>query len=186
MTEKIYEDPEIGPVHIRKNPRARRLSLRVNASRRVTLTLPWIVPYRTGLQFFLSRRDWVLETLGRMPERAAVPAEEIERLRLLAKATLPARLEALALQHGFTYNRVRIKNNASNWGSCSVRGNINLNLRLASLPPQLQDYVMLHELCHLRYLNHGPEFHALLEQVCPGHRALEKQLRTHAALLARG
>ncbi len=179
MTEKIYEDPVLGPVHIRKNPRARRISLRVNAARRISLTLPWVVPYRSGIAFLESRREWVQEVLNRIPERPAPDPAETERLRAAAKAVLPPRLAELASAHGFTYNRLTIKNNVSNWGSCSVRGNINLNLRLVTLPPELRDYVMLHELCHLRYMNHSPQFHALLEQVCPGHRTLEKQLRAY-------
>lgn len=114
----------------------------------------------------------------RKPRRAPV-TPEVERMRAQAKAQLPPRLAALAALHGFQYKRVFIKNNRSNWGSCSSLGNINLNLRLVSLPEELQDYVMLHELCHLKYLNHSPQFHALLESVCPGHRALEKQIKQY-------
>lgn len=102
---------------------------------------------------------------------------EVERLRAEAKAYLPQRLSELAALHGFHYNCVRIKHNSSNWGSCSELGNINLNLNLMRLPEDLRDYVMLHELCHLKYLNHGPEFHQLLESVCPNHRALQQELR---------
>jgi len=109
----------------------------------------------------------------------AEQAAEVERLRAQAKAALPPRLAELAALHGFTYNQVRIKHNSSNWGSCSELGNINLNLNLMRIPEHLRDYVMLHELCHLKYLNHGPEFHALLESVCPGHRALNRELRTY-------
>lgn len=98
-------------------------------------------------------------------------------MRARAKAELPPRLSELAALHGFKYNKVFIKNNLSNWGSCSSLGNINLNLRLVTLPDELRDYVMLHELCHLKYLNHGPQFHALLESVCPGHREKAKALR---------
>ena len=122
----------------------------------------------TGLYYILRRK----------PRRAPV-TPEVERMRAQAEVQLPPRLKELADANGFTYNRVTIKNNISNWGSCSAKGNINLNLRLLTLPPQLQDYVMLHELCHLKELNHGPRFHALLEQVCPGHRALEKELKQH-------
>lgn len=109
----------------------------------------------------------------------AAQAAEVERLRAEAKAVLPPRLAALAALHGFTYNKVRIKHNSSNWGSCSELGNINLNLNIMRLPEHLRDYVMLHELCHLRYLNHGPEFHALLESVCPDHRALGRELKSY-------
>ena len=122
----------------------------------------------TGLYYLLRRK----------PRRAPV-TPEVERMRVKAKAELPPRLAELAAQHGFQYKRVFIKNNRTNWGSCSSLGNINLNLRLVTLPQELQDYVMLHELCHLKYLNHSPQFHALLESVCPGHRALEKQIKQY-------
>lgn len=104
---------------------------------------------------------------------------ELAELRRQAKAYLPLRLAELAAEHGFSYNQVRIKHNVSNWGSCSSKGNINLNLNLMRLPAELQDYVMLHELCHLKYLNHGPEFHALLESVCPEHRMLQKRMKDY-------
>lgn len=123
-------------------------------------------------------RLFTLVARRRKPRKAPVNAR-VESLRAQAKKELPPRLAELAAQHGFKYNKVFIKNNISNWGSCSSLGNINLNLRLVELPSELQDYVMLHELCHLRYLNHGREFHALLEFVCPGHRALARQLRGH-------
>lgn len=91
---------------------------------------------------------------------------KIERWRKVAKETLPARLAELAGKYGFRYGRVTIKHNRSNWGSCSAKGNINLNLNLVRLPKELQDYVMLHELCHLRHMDHGTEFHRLLEELC--------------------
>ena len=110
-----------------------------------------------------------------MPEETP----EVAELRKAAKAYLPVRLRELDALHGFSVNRIAIKHNVSNWGSCSAKGNINLNLNLMRVPAELQDYVMLHELCHLRYLNHGPEFHALLESVCPNHKALRKQLKEY-------
>ena len=123
--------------------------------------------------FFIRRRRRRKRTL------TAELAAEVERLRIQAKAALPPRLAELAALHGFTYNNVRIKHNVSNWGSCSELGNINLNLNLMRVPEHLRDYVMLHELCHLRYMNHGPEFHALLEDVCPDHRALARELKSY-------
>ena len=126
----------------------------------------------TGQFFSLIARRRV-----RLVRRRAAVGPEVEELRARAKAVLPGRLAALAAQHGFEYRKVFIKNNVSNWGSCSSLGNINLNLRLVTLPPDLADYVMLHELCHLRYMNHGPKFHALLESVCPGHLALARRLK---------
>ena len=115
----------------------------------------------------------------RRPRRKLKETPEVAELRKQAKAYLPERLAELAAEHGFSYNQVRIKHNVSNWGSCSVKGNINLNLNLMRLPQDLQDYVMLHELCHLRHMNHGPKFHALLESVCPDHLALRRRLKEY-------
>jgi len=115
----------------------------------------------------------------RRRRRSLPETPEVAGLRKAAKAYLPGRLRELAAQNGFTVNQIRIKHNVSNWGSCSTKGNINLNLNLMRLPAELQDYVMLHELCHLRYMNHGPEFHALLESVCPDHKSLRRQLKEY-------
>ena len=89
-----------------------------------------------------------------------------EVLREEAKILLPQKLSYFAEQYGFKFRKVTIKHNSSNWGSCSRAGNINLNLNLIRLPEPLCDYVLLHELCHLKEPNHGPRFHALLERLC--------------------
>ena len=129
--------------------------------------------YICNMFFFIRRRRRRKKPMS--PERV----QEIEELRAQAKAVLPQRLAELADQYGFTYNQVRIKHNSSNWGSCSSLGNINLNLNLMRVPEDLRDFVMLHELCHLRYMNHGAEFHALLESVCPDHRAKQRALKEY-------
>lgn len=180
---KVFIDEYAGKVRLVKRVGTRRLSLRVSAKGGVTVTLPYFVPYNDGLEFFMAKRDWVLKAQARQKERIGneyvSSASEIEALRAQAKNELPPRLAELAKKYGFHYNQVRIKHNSSNWGSCSAKGNINLNLNLVRIPAELRDYVMLHELCHLRYLNHGPEFHALLEHVCPGHRDLQQRLKMH-------
>ena len=90
----------------------------------------------------------------------------VEVLREEAKILLPQKLSYFSDQYGFHFHKVTIKHNSSNWGSCSRAGNINLNLNLIRLPEPLCDYVLLHELCHLKEPNHGPLFHALLERLC--------------------
>lgn len=90
----------------------------------------------------------------------------VEVLREEAKILLPQKLSYFSDQYGFHFHKVTIKHNSSNWGSCSRAGNINLNLNLIRLPEPLCDYVLLHELCHLKEPNHGPRFHALLERLC--------------------
>lgn len=166
---KIYMDPEIGEILFKKSVRSRSIGIRVHPVKGVSVTVPYIIPYAAARVFFQTRRDWVLQTIARQKEKykdAVLPTEaEIDALRLQAKNELPARLSELALRYGFAYNRVTIKHNATNWGSCSAKGNINLNLNIVRLPRALQDYILLHELCHLRHQDHGHGFHLLLEHV---------------------
>lgn len=168
-SEKIVADPEIGEVVFRKSTRARRVAIRVHPVRGVTVSVPYMVPYASAIAFFKLKRGWVLEALRRQKERmkdapAAAP-DEVEALRRQAKAELPLRLAELASRYGFTYNKVTIKHNSTNWGSCSTRGNINLNLNIVRLPHPLRDYILLHELCHLRHHDHSHAFHLLLEHL---------------------
>ena len=162
-------DPEIGEVVFRKSLRSRSISIRVHPVKGVTVSVPYIVPYAAARLFFAARRGWILETMAKQREKykdvkVASPSE-VEAMRRQAKAQLPGRLAELAARYGFIYNRVAIKHNATNWGSCSSKGNINLNLNIVRLPKVLQDYVLLHELCHLRHQDHGHGFHLLLEHV---------------------
>ena len=107
-----------------------------------------------------------------------------EEMRRQARAYLPGRLAALAAQHGFDYGGVTLKNIASRWGSCSGRKHINLNIWLIAVPSHLIDYVLLHELCHLREMNHGPRFWAEVD-ACTGGRgkALEREMKKYGRRL---
>lgn len=170
MPVKIFKDPEVGDVTFRRSARSSRMSIRVHPVKGVSVTVPCIVPYAVAQAFYNARRQWVIETVAKQKERYRdVPkasAEQIEAMRRQAKAVLPVRLAELAARYAFLYNKVTIKHNATNWGSCSAKGNINLNLNIVRLPRPLQDYILLHELCHLRHHDHGQGFHLLLEHVC--------------------
>ena len=169
VSGKVLVDPEIGEVVFRKSRRSRSVSIRVHPVKGVTVSVPYLVPYAVAELFFRARRSWVIKTMARQKQRIAdspvATASDIENLRRQAKRDLPPRLAELAARYGFIYNRVAIKHNSSNWGSCSTKSNINLNLNIVRLPKILQDYILLHELCHLRHHDHGHAFHLLLEHV---------------------
>ena len=166
---KTIMDPEIGEVTFRKSARGRRVAIRVHPVRGVTVSVPTFVPYAAAMAFFKMKRQWVLDAVRRQKDRLkdtpVASSSEIEELRRQAKSELPPRLAELAARYGFLYNKVTIKHNSSTWGSCSARNNINLNLNIVRLPKVLQDYVLLHELCHLRHHDHSHAFHLLLEHV---------------------
>ncbi len=191
MKEKIIHHPELGEIHLVRKRGIRRLSIKVGADRRIRVTIPWLIPFAAG-ELFLKQSEGKINTiLRRMEKKAAertpilLPSDPIalRAIKKDARKALATRTMELALLHGFVKSdgtpligRIALKDNKSNWGSCSAKGNINLNIRLHLLPPHLRDYVILHELCHLRHLNHGPEFHRLLESVCPMHLTLKKEL----------
>ena len=181
--EKKYIDEVVGEVTLRKTARARGIGIRVHPDGSTSVSMPSWVRYDAGIRVLEARREWILAAREKFAKRenagldASASNIDIEKMRLQARAELPPRLLELARLHGFKVNGVRVKHNRSNWGSCSVRGNINLNINLVRLPAELRDYVLLHELCHLRHMNHGREFHALLESVCPGHLELRRKLK---------
>ena len=168
--EKVYTDTVLGEIVFRKKKGIRRVSLRVHPVKGISVSVPYLVPYAAAMAFFKFKRDWVIQTVQMQKEKykdvQKADPEQIETMRRQAKAELPARLAELAQRYGFAYNKVTIKHNSTNWGSCSARNNINLNLNIVRLPQVLQDYILLHELCHLRHHDHGHAFHLLLEHVC--------------------
>jgi len=114
------------------------------------------------------------------PEENLRPAVEAH-LRALGRRELAVRAEELARQHGAPMRRVTVRNQKSRWGSCSVRGTISLNWRLIQAPETVRDYIILHELMHLRHMNHSARFWAEVERVCPAYRAAEGWLKEHSA-----
>ncbi|MDD2292718.1 MAG: M48 family metallopeptidase [Bacteroidales bacterium] len=178
---KIIKHPELGEVFITKRVKSRRLSIRVNSKGEIRVSIPWLVTYSRAMSFVEDNKEWIIkQRTSRKNRPSPMNGIDVEAIRNQAKATLPARLKYLADLHGFTYNKVFIKNNVSNWGSCSAQKNINLNLRLVLLSQELIDYVILHELCHLKYLNHGKEFHLLLNTLVNGReKELRKKLRQY-------
>jgi hypothetical protein len=101
--------------------------------------------------------------------------------RYEAKKILPPKLAELAVKHGFQFNKITIRNNKRNWGSCSSRNNISLNLQMMKLPYELIDYILLHELVHTKIKNHGTGFWQKLDELTNFKaRELSKQVRKYS------
>ena len=109
---------------------------------------------------------------------------QIERhLHRVAAVELPPRVFHFAQQHGLKVERVTVRNQKSRWGSCSRKGTVSLNWRLIQAPALVADYIVLHELMHLRQMNHSRKFWQEVENVCPEYREAERWLKAHGRLL---
>lgn len=180
--DKIYKHPRLGDVLLRQRWTTSRISLSVKPSGEVRLSYPRLVSTAKALRFLEEKVEWVLQMRCRAAERAMQGADysaaQIEALRREAKRVLPAMVERLAAQYGFSYGRVTIRATRSKWGCCTSQNNLSLSLFLMTLPAHLQEFVVLHELCHTVHHNHSTEFHALLNKVTGGkEKELQRQLK---------
>jgi len=107
---------------------------------------------------------------------SSVTKHYLEHKKAARELTL-ARLEHFNQHYRLKWNRVAIRNQRRCWGSCSSLKNLNFSYKLLFLPSHLQDYIIVHELCHLAELNHGPQFWALVAEQVPDHRAHRRELR---------
>jgi len=171
------------PVFVR-HPRARRYLLRVEDDGRVRVTVPRWGSKREAAAFAEREHAWIEKQRARVAGQRAASArermpEEIEReLRNRAKRELPDRLLELAARHALTVTRVSVRNQRWRWGSCSRNGHICLNWRLVQMPDAVRDYVMIHELMHLRRMDHSPKFWKLVEAACPTFQTSRAYLRS--------
>lgn len=185
--QKTVHHPGVGPVDFVRCGRAKYLRLTIRPESTVRLTLPRRVSVEEAQRFLRSRTDWIRGHLERIREERARRQEQptlSNQEFIAAQRRLIDRLCELAAAHGFRFNRVTMRCQKTRWGSCSGLDNINLNVNLIFLPAHLQDYVLLHELSHLRHRNHGRQFWDELSRLCnTDAKALQKELGRHTMRL---
>jgi predicted metal-dependent hydrolase len=109
--------------------------------------------------------------------------EEIHTLADQAMEFIPRRVAHFAPKVGVTYNGITIRNQRSRWGSCSGKGNLNFNCLLMLCPPEVIDYVVVHELCHRKEMNHSPRFWAEVARILPNYREQEQWLTDNGSAI---
>jgi predicted metal-dependent hydrolase len=163
-----------------RHPRARRYLIRVTEAGTVRVTVPRWGSKREAAAFAEREHAWIEKQLRARAERKLPEREpRTTNLELLARAKkeLPARLLELAARHGLAVTRISIRNQRWRWGSCSRGGHICLNWRLATMPEEVRDYVLIHELMHLKRMDHSPKFWKLVAEACPGYKEARAWLR---------
>ncbi len=165
------------------------LAIQVLPDLSVVVRAPYRASNREILGFAEKNTQWVEKTKRRIQAEREKPSEPKfteEQIRELAREALekiPPRAEALAAAVGVSYNRITIRNQLTRWGSCSSLGNLNFNCLLMLCPQEVVDYVIIHELCHRRHMDHSPEFWAEVERHCPEYKACRSYLKNQAAAL---
>ena len=171
-----------------RHPRARRYVLRVRPDGTVRVTLPRWGSRRHAESFAESQRRWIEKQRSRMAEvRATAPTPDPAEVRLLRKRAvteLPRQLKLLAARYGLSVSKISIRNQRSRWGSCSPKGHICLNWRLIQMPDFVRDYVLIHELMHLKRLDHSRKFWKLVADACPDYQQARYWLLQHRDALA--
>lgn len=173
-----------------KRSNRRTLSLEVTADSRVIVRAPFSVSGQEIERFVRDREEWLLQSLEKAAERRQRKASyrsltqaELEELAQRAAESFPQKVRYYARQAGVTYGRITIRHQRTRWGSCSATGNLNFNCLLMLAPDKVQDYVVVHELCHRKEMNHSKRFWQEVERIMPDYRVHKKWLHEHGEAL---
>ena len=167
----------------------RSVSIQITPDGTVVVRCPNRMPKWEVQRFVESKQSWIDSHLKKIQARPAQPKltqEELEALAQQAKEILPVRAAHFAPAAGVSYGRITIRAQHTRWGSCSSKGNLNFNCLLMLAPAPVQDYVVVHELCHRKEMNHSTAFWQEVERILPDYRVHKKWLKDNgAALMAR-
>ena len=128
---------------------------------------------------FVKKNSAWIEKQQAKQEESILDASKIDEYKAQARAYIVPKVEEYAQKFGFKYNKVRITSATTRWGSCSSKKNLNFSYRLILAPKASVDYVIVHELCHLRQMNHSKKFWAEVENIMPDYKLHEKWLKQH-------
>jgi len=183
--ELILLDQKI-KYQLRKSPRARRVRITIASEGRVTLTMPRWGSEFLATKFLESKINWILQKLEifrtKKSENDPTPyaghsKRDYLKNKMQALELAKERLAYFNQFYGFSIAKISIRNQKTRWGSCSRNGNLSFNYKIIYLPPNLADYIIVHELCHLGQFNHSEKFWSLVGQTVSDHRKIRREVR---------
>lgn len=162
--------------------RARKMRMAVYCDGNFVVTAPWNVNQNLIEQFIVKKSQWVIDKLERFKnfEGKIIPQNNesnFPQYKDQAIAVAQNRIEYFNRLYCFKFNKINIRNQKTRWGSCSKKGNLNFNYKIALLPPRLADYIVVHELCHLGEFNHSYKFWNLVAKTMPDYLERRGELR---------
>lgn len=173
--------------------RRRTISIEITPDEKIIVRAPYFMTEPQIEEFLSEKADWLEKHLQKIqerkrnaPQREPFTEKDIKRLAEEALKVLPERVHIFAEKIGVTYGRITIRNQKTRWGSCSAKGNLNFNCLLMLTPKEVQDYVIVHELCHRKEMNHSPAFWKEVESILPDYKERRNWLKENgSALIAR-
>ena len=175
------------PYQIIKSDR-KTIAIQIKPDGQVVVRCPKRMRVEEAKRFVESKADWIEKHLAKRPPQdvAKYTPKEVEQLREQARKLVTERVRYYAPIVGVTYGQIAIRTQHTRWGSCSSKGNLNFNCLLTLVPPEVLDYVVVHELCHRKELNHSARFWSQVEQFFPDYKAQRKWLKENGtSLIAR-
>lgn len=169
---------------VKSNKKSKRITIRVDDSGFVTITKPLRVPL-AYIKLLVHRKSaWIeakISEMSKRPTRLLAHHNKQDYLNNKDKALKLAVSRVGYYNQFYQYDigKISIKNQSTRWGSCSGKKNLNFNYKILFLPPQLQDYLVVHELCHLAQMNHSARFWGLVATYIPDYKALRKELKLY-------
>ena len=172
------------PYQIIKSDR-KTIAIQIKADGQVVVRCPKRMRIEDARRFAESKADWIEKHLARRPPQdvAKYTPKEIEQLREQARKLVTERVRYYAPIIGVTYGKIAVRTQHTRWGSCSSKGNLNFNCLLALVPSEVLDYVIVHELCHRKELNHSERFWKEVERTLPDYKARKKWLKDNGGAL---
>lgn len=153
--------------------KARRIWLTIKPDGSFRVSAPFNMNEETIEEFMQEKKSWILKTLDYFQKNPGIKLEankeDIHKIKERALTIAQNRIEHFNKIYNFKYRKITIRSQKSRWGSCSQSGNLSFNYKIALLPPDLADYVIVHELCHIKELNHSSRFWLLVEKAYPDH-----------------
>jgi hypothetical protein len=167
---------------LRVSKRARRMRLAIYCDGNFVVTAPQNISENIIEQFIIRKSQWIIDKLeyfksisGQVFARGT--KKDYIRYKDQALVLAQKRIEYFNRVHGFTFNKINIKNQKTRWGSCSKKGNLNFNYKIVLLPERLADYIIAHELCHLKEFNHSQKFWNTVAQMIPDYLEIRDELK---------
>lgn len=182
MNKKIKIKNKSIEYTLRRRRGSRSMRLAIYPDGAFVVTAPKWYPVYVIKRFLKEKADWIFEKLKDVDFKALADKKKAEgsnykKQKEPARIIIAERIKFFNQFYNFEYKRVSIKNQKTCWGSCSRKGNLNFNYKIINLPEELRDYIIVHELCHLRELNHSKRFWEIVANTVPDYKLLRNKLK---------